>query len=204
MEGSAKNGRGRRRWVHSHPLYFDYSHRVPILTPAETRPAVPRPPFPVPSSRNSHVRPPPRGATAGDRRGGARAGAGRCARESGSKPRVAWPRSPPPLRVDLGALSPTSSRRRQACARPRAAPRPGRSAGSAGLVATASPWLRGGGGAAVARAGRRRSPAPEVPPGAGTPTRTRDPGSGSLGAGSGPAWGGEGWRCGFGAPVPGL
>lgn len=53
---------------------------------------------------------------------------------------AAVPAAPPRGTWLPGAVSPTSSRRHQACACPRAALRPGRSAGSAGLGVTASPW----------------------------------------------------------------
>lgn len=63
----------------------------------------------------------------GDRRGSARVGAGRCAREGGSKHGLAWPQSPPPLRAELS--SPPSLRLpRPAAARPARVPAPRRAA----------------------------------------------------------------------------
>lgn len=47
-----------------------------------------------------------RNPASGDRRGSARIRAGRCAREGGSKPGLAWPQSPPPLRAELGSPPP--------------------------------------------------------------------------------------------------
>lgn len=167
--GQWELSRGECRLVHSHPLYSTVqpqapglefkSPAVPILTRADAARAPPAA-LPGASSRNTRVR-----GQAGQRR----VGAGRCARKGGSKPCLTWPQSPPPLRAELGSPPPRRLPR-PAAARPARvhAPRPGRSAGSTSLGATASPWRRGGGGEAVARARRRRSPAPEVPPGAGT------------------------------------
>lgn len=74
-------------------------------------------------------------------RGPGRRGQVRAGERLEARRRLAPVPAAPPRGTRLpGTQSPTWSRRRQACARPRAAPRPGRSAGSAGHGATASPW----------------------------------------------------------------
>lgn len=190
--------RGECRLVHTHPLCSTVepqgpglepkSPAVPILTRADPARAPPAA-LPGASSRNPRVR-----GQAGQRPG--RCGQVRAGGRLEARPRLAAvpsARNSAPRRPFAYLVPPPPGLR----ASPRhAAPRPGRSAGSTGLGATASPWRRGGGKAEVARARRRRSPAPEVPPDAGTregtsatPTGTPDPSSSSFGTGSGPACG---------------
>lgn len=138
-------------------------------------------------------------------RGGAPVGEGRCARESGSKPGVAWPQSPQPLRVELGSLAPSllpgpaAARPVRVAAPRRAAPRPlcrfrGPRRDGVAMVTARQP---GGGStheeATVTCAGSTARRGHLGAHGGHT-----DP------AASGPAWAGDGWRGGCGASVPGL
>lgn len=118
--------RGECRLVHTHPLCSTVepqgpglepkSPAVPILTRADPARAPPAA-LPGASSRNPRVR-----GQAGQRPG--RCGQVRAGGRLEARPRLAAVPSAPPRGTQLPAVpSPTSSRRRQACARPRATPR---------------------------------------------------------------------------------
>lgn len=156
--GDSGCSRGECSLVHTHPLCSTVqpqaprlelgSPAVPILTRADATRAPPAA-FPGASSRNPRVR----------------GQAGQCPGRCGQV-RARGRLEAQPLLAAVSAAPPRGTRPRRPVAylvppppglraSPRhAAPRPGRSAGSTGLGATASPWRPGGGETPAARARR--------------------------------------------------
>lgn len=149
--GQWKLSRGECRLVHTHPLWSTVqpqaprleleSPAVPILTRADAAGA-PRPPCPVPAAGTRH--PGTGGAAPGSVRAGVRGRAARSPASPGLSPRRPSAQNSAPLRPVAYLVPPPQTPQTQPPrlrAFPRhAAPRPGRSAGSTGLGATASPW----------------------------------------------------------------
>lgn len=149
--GQWKLSRGECRLVHTHPLWSTVqpqaprleleSPAVPILTRADAAGA-PRPPCPVPAAGTRH--PGTGGAAPGSVRAGVRGRAARSPASPGLSPRRPSAQNSAPLCPVAYLVPPPQTPQTQPPrlrAFPRhAAPRPGRSAGSTGLGATASPW----------------------------------------------------------------